>query len=430
LYEAHGTLWTKFPSNYGVVSGLFVFLMQSVIFTPPMITSYVRETLAALNFKGNCSTFGMFFVEIKDMERPWLIDDLPEVETVEVVRELKLTVTRPRRPLADRQETEGESRYPLGEAPTWRQITASLQSDPTVLIPRWEEPAEPPESIAMNHAAEIFIRFTCHIWILLNPSWRTRPENQINPRSLQEALRCWSVDAIREEILTPTFKPCHSGLEAGAGRPSFSFHQRKNMYFPDDGQQVLTKAWKFLGGPPGYITKYRQKKRGLEAEDKRELDECLGDLLSQCQCLPDSSRSATGGWVWRVEKKQIVILTNRKYYQVRKIGQKPSQRTRNDGQGPRAPPAHRSARSTTISMMVHDDVPIQAAEEAYQASRRRKDTDKRSAKTRNRRKPPPVRKRPKINEEEEIEDDDQTESEYDDEEGEFGGSEAEEESDW
>jgi hypothetical protein len=235
LYEAHGTLWTKFPSNYGVVSGLFVFLMQSVIFTPPMITSYVRETLAALNFKGNCSTFGMFFVEIKDMERPWLIDDLPEVETVEVVRELKLTVTRPRRPLADRQETEGESRYPLGEAPTWRQITASLQSDPTVLIPRWEEPAEPPESIAMNHAAEIFIRFTCHIWILLNPSWRTRPENQINPRSLQEALRCWSVDVIRVRVSHPDVQavPQRTG---GRSRAAI-------LLFPSEKKHVLSGRW-------------------------------------------------------------------------------------------------------------------------------------------------------------------------------------------
>ena len=428
LYEAHGKLWTKFPSNYGVVSGLFTFLMQSVIFTPPMITSYVRETLAALNFKRNCSTFGMFFVEMKDMERPWLIDDLPEVDMVDVVRELKLTVTRRRQPLAERREVEDESRYPLGEAPTLRQVTASLQSDPTILIPRWEEPAELPESMGMNHAAEIFIRFTCHIWILLNPSWRTRPERRIDPRTVQEALRCWSVDAVREEILTPMFKPCHSGLDAGAGRPSSTFQQRRKMYFPDDSQQVMTKTWKFLGNPPGYISKYRQKKRRLEAEVQRELDECLGDLLSLCQCLPDSSRSASAGYVWRIERKQIVILTNRKYYKLRKIGKKPSQRTGSNEQGPRAPPAHRNARSTMISLMVHDDVPMQVAEQEYQASRRRKGSDKRSAKTRNRRKPP-VTKRTMIIEEEDTEDDDQTESDSDDEVRESGGSEAEVESD-
>jgi hypothetical protein len=51
LYDAHFKLWKRLPSTYGVISGLFAFLMQSVIFTPPRINSYVRETLAALNYR-------------------------------------------------------------------------------------------------------------------------------------------------------------------------------------------------------------------------------------------------------------------------------------------------------------------------------------------------------------------------------------------
>ena len=261
LYEVHGRLWAKWPSNYGVVSGLLAFLMQSVIFTPPKINWYVREALAALNYKRNCDSFGMFFVPMEDLIRPWLIEDLPMIDNTAIIRELNLSSLRPRNPRPERNETQDDdARYPLGEAPTWKQIAGSLQSDPTVLIPKWEEPFEieqytdcepgSPESLA----ADIFISFTCHLWILLNPSWRTRPENPIKPTTLAGALRCWSVDSILEEVIDASFKPCHSGEDIGPGRPSKSFRERQKMYFPADAPKDLTKVWKHLGDSPGSIS--------------------------------------------------------------------------------------------------------------------------------------------------------------------------------
>ena len=70
----------------------------------------------------------MFFLPLVDLKRPWLIEDLPEVDMVDVVRELKLTVTRPRQPRPEQQDNADENEYPLGEAPTWKQIAGSLQS--------------------------------------------------------------------------------------------------------------------------------------------------------------------------------------------------------------------------------------------------------------------------------------------------------------
>jgi hypothetical protein len=233
LYEAHGKVWTRFPPNYGVVSGLFAFLMQSVIFTPPKVNSYVREALAALRYRQNCDAFGMFFIEMDDPSRPWLIEDLPEIDNADVLKELKLKPRRRRQARHERQEgEEAQVAYPIGEAPTWRQITSSLQADPTVLIGRWRADDESvqayeecEEGTVESVAAEVFILFTCHVWILLNPKWRTRLERPVKPRTLSEALKSWSVDAVLEEILDTSFKPCHSRSDGGAGRPSPSFSE-------------------------------------------------------------------------------------------------------------------------------------------------------------------------------------------------------------
>ena len=369
--------------------------MQSVIFTPPKINWYTREALSALNYKQNCDRFGMFFIPLEDVLRPWLIEGLPEIETVEVVRELKLTVTRPRMPRPERQEEGDETRYPLGEAPTWKQIAGSLLNNPTVLIPRWVEPVEIEQYVdcepgtVESQAVEIFLTFTCHMWILVNPNWRTRPENRIESTTLAGALRSWSVDGVQKELIAATFKPCHQG---GPGRPMMSFSERRKMYFPEDEKEVLNKVWKCLGEAPGYIAKYRRMRKDLDGEGRRTLDECLEELLGLCQCLPDSLRNASGGCVWRVDRKKIALITNPKYYLIKRIGKVGGMRQR--GQGLRAAPAHRNARSTAVGMMVHEKVPEEVAEKAYQVTLRgKKKVKMRSGKMRNRRKPPQKRKK-------------------------------------
>jgi hypothetical protein len=185
LYHVHERLWRKIPENYGVASGLFSFMMQSVIFTPPRVNWYVREALDSLRYKRNCDIFGMFFVEM-DPDKPWFIEDLPNVDNVTVLRELNLRGFRPRQPQPERKEEEENSWYPLGETPTWKEISNSLQSNPTILIPQWEEglPAgleryeNCEEGSAEYHTSRLFVIFTRHLWIALNPAWRSRPQLQ------------------------------------------------------------------------------------------------------------------------------------------------------------------------------------------------------------------------------------------------------------
>jgi hypothetical protein len=150
---------------------------------------------------------------------------------------------RRKKPHPERQEEVDDTRYPIGSAPTWKEITSCLLSNPTLLMPSWEEPSEIMERYAYSapgsperYAVEVFITFTCHIWILLHPSWRLRPERTIHARTLASALQCWSLDSSLEEIMDVEFKPCHSTQNSGPGRLSLTFSERRKVYFPEDAR--------------------------------------------------------------------------------------------------------------------------------------------------------------------------------------------------
>ena len=70
------------------ISGLYAFLMQSVIFTPPRVNSYIRDTLAGLNYKQNCDYFGVFFLDLNDLLQ------MDEIGVAEILQELKLMTFR------------------------------------------------------------------------------------------------------------------------------------------------------------------------------------------------------------------------------------------------------------------------------------------------------------------------------------------------
>jgi hypothetical protein len=216
------------------------------------------------------------------------------------------------------------------------------------------------------------------------------------------------VDYIIEEISDVEFKPCHSGQHSGSGRPSLSFSERRKTYFPVESKG-LKKMWKHLGSPPGYISAYQQRLIRLKEEDKKTLNECLEELLNLCQCLPDSSRNQSGGWIWKVEHKKIAVITNPEFYRIEKIGKNPT--TRNN-KTRRAAPAQRSIKSTTIAMLVQADVPEEVAEKAYGVAQKyRTKQDRRSAKSKNKRRPPQRKKKELMNNEdmEENEEDEEDE---------------------
>ncbi len=400
LNLAHERIWKKHPENFGVVNGLFAFLMQSVIFTPPIVNWYVRESLTALRFRASCDTFGMFFLDLEDLNSPWRIEGLVKVDETVIIRHLQIKVIRRHKPKPERAVKEELSGYPLGEEPTWNEITVSLQGNPMTLIPKWFD-GLPPNLIkdygsCQAHSAEflaskIFIKFTKDVWGLLNLSWRN-DRCTITPISLSDALRCWSVDFMAEQLSNAEFIPCKTGSEGGPGRRSQKFSKRLELYFPVHSIQndKRNKFWNLMEERPGYIWLYR--KTISDQEDISEhINECLEHLLHHCQCLPESALSQGSSYFWRVKKQKIIVLTNINYYRIKKVGNVQSSAARKATQGIRAPPAHCSYQLAQVNLLEAEGYDHKVVQKAIRAKARKdklKLLGRKSKRSKNYREPP------------------------------------------
>src|SRR5215510_5268071 len=52
-------LYAVNPPNYGIMTGLLNYLLQSVLYTPTNISSYINESLALLRYRQVVDRFGM-----------------------------------------------------------------------------------------------------------------------------------------------------------------------------------------------------------------------------------------------------------------------------------------------------------------------------------------------------------------------------------
>jgi hypothetical protein len=339
LYELHGTISKLGVPNYGIISGLFAFLMQSMFFTPSRVEGYVRESLALLRYRENSNMFGMFFLDSLDVSKKCVIEEIVEYDDAGILRLLKLTQGSRRQSQARHAELEmvddDQDQFPLGRNPTWQQISISLKANPTILIPKWDgtldrnlqkydKDSRDSNELALN-AGKVFISFTRQIWLKLGDYWKADHLKRDTVQTVEDALEVWSVDRCLDKTTSAVFLGINT---TGDGRHREDFKDRRKIFFPDGREWKLDKAWKEFGFKHGYISLYRE----LEvAGSKEEVDVCLEELLDYCQCLPDSSN----GRVWHTEAGRVVFVTNPRYYKIVGIGRA---RDRNQGavRNPRA----------------------------------------------------------------------------------------------
>jgi hypothetical protein len=404
LNKTHERIYRIQPPNYGVISGLFAYLMQSVIFTPPQVNGYVRESLAVLQYKRHCDTFGMFFLNTLDLNNEaCLIPEILPKDDASVHRILGPLVRKPRKPIASREEEEEDmAQYPIGEKPTWKQISRSLEANPTTLIRKWaglpvalRGYGNADEDSIEEVACNIFIKFTRQLWMVLHQEWRIEATLDIAPTTIQEALTNWTVDFILQHCVNPMFLPCNTGFQHAPGRHVASFGERVNLYFPLENEGPLGTIWSGFGVEPGYIQEFQQMMK--DAIYKEELPKCLEELLGQCQCLPDSARSKSTNRVWHVHQKRMAILTNPDFYSIRSVGEKGTSASKRLDKEQRAAPAHRGERERKILMLTAAGYSLETARKAVNAQRtarqkRQRDMG-RSNKAKNKRVPPQRKKK-------------------------------------
>ncbi|KAF8074202.1 hypothetical protein FPV67DRAFT_1410099 [Lyophyllum atratum] len=307
--------------NYGIISGLMSYLMQSVLSTPTMVNSYVRESLGLLNFKASTDRHGMFFLHELDLTRDHIIPGILECDDLQVQRILGIAPKRSQN--RRRPRDVDEDSYPLGSTPSWRQVQRSLQSKPWELMRDWEWSPEleaymgdDDASSGQRAAGDLFVNFTRQLWLGLNPHWQSSTE-KASPKNVKEALETWSVDAVAERVKDVKFLACNAGLEGNIpGRKHKSFLTRVSRYFRRNyGSQKgfwSNVAEEGVGFGSTYVTMCED----LEDDKIQELDGYLGTLLSYCQCLPTSSSEAP----WIVSQGQVQMDTNPRYYRLLSIG--------------------------------------------------------------------------------------------------------------
>ena len=450
LADMQAQLYIRRPPNYGVLSGLFSYLMQSVMFTPPLVNTFVRESLAALEYKRHCESDGIFFLHTFDLTKePCLEGVLLEDDSSikRILGTLKEPGVRWDRGQPDAEDDENNP-YPLGRTPTWAQITQSLQNNPFELMAKWSFPvelghyAEAEEGSIEGRACEIFIKFTRGVWVVVNPQWmksRSPEAQRINPTTIKEALECWSVDSICEKMENLRFRPCNSGFREVSGRPTLSFADRFRIYFPDEDEEI-PRLWQIFTEESGYLHQYHKVARHLGTDDTRELNRCLGELLSHCQCLPDSALPDSRGNIWRVESQRMILLANPTHYLIHGVSSAKAGRGKAGSRPKRAPAAHRPPRDAMVQWLIQEGIEEERSARAVELKTRslraaeKRKAQRRSTKKKKARKPPTKRNKdtsdsedmesPERRQEKEVEEEpeDKEESEEEDE-GEMGSDE-------
>ena len=331
LTELHERLYQRqqHPPNYGILTGIFAFMMQSVLFTPPEINTYVRESLNLLCFRETVERFGMFFLHDLDIT---LNDCLPEIlkmDDADVYRSLKISAYRTRRvrPQDARNVPEVEvdgDQYPIGPTPTWTQLEKAMENEPWSILKRWQWPEEldefarPDADDNISMAVHLFLSFTFQIWAILHPVWKTPTADAepFKPRNLQEALEFWTLDKLHKRLVSYVLQPCNAGLRGDIpGQRMHPFNERWRLYMDPAASSATGARWDTLREPYGLIGQYQDALKTLSPTDHDSLYGTLETLFSYCQCLPRTSQKG----VWAIDGDRVILLANPTYYRINAI---------------------------------------------------------------------------------------------------------------
>lgn len=405
LRDTQKILRSKDPANYGIMTGLFTYMLQSVIYTPTMVSSYVNESLALVLYRQVVDRFGMFFLHNLDLRMEKCLPEVLPEDDMDVLKTLGVKLKGKRRPRMPSPD-HNEEAFPLGRKPTWPAIQQSLRDSPWVLMRAW---SWSPELDNLDQAAgRLFQLFTIHIWSALHDSWRTECDT-VCATTAEEALKCWTFQEVYRQTKEVRFIGCNAGLLGiDNNKWTRTFGERRKLYFPAslDG---LSTHWDVFATAPGYIHEYHEVCDGRSVDDINRLNEHLEELFSNCQCLPNSSRGGnrrgkSRDAVWDVKNGCVVVLTNPLFYKLQSVG-KGGQRRKT-----RRAPAHTAKKALLISFLMQTGVELQVAKRAVNWTK--SIAKRRSGKAKNRR-APPKRKTQKATEPEVSEDDDEDDMEVD-----------------
>jgi hypothetical protein len=314
-------LYHRNPPNLGLISGVNNFLLQCVTHSPIVYQAHNRESLALLHMKETLERFGWFTLPDLDIDAENPLPHLYPVDNAQVRKHVK--ASRKQVYKAPIKGGPASDEYPLGTHPTWIQLKQYVESKPWCIMRLWMWDSDWNKLSSL--ASTLFIRFTIHIYALLRSLW-LQVDRYPSPRTLEEAMSCWTIHSVENTITKTAYTILTTDLpNVRDGRGSLSFVERRKHYFPEEDEAKAmhsSSPWKRLTTFPGYIAHYYQSIQSLDEEAKYTLHLELDVLFSAIQCLPYSHpfSSSSPGRIWHRDKDDcLVILTNAVYYQVQGI---------------------------------------------------------------------------------------------------------------
>ncbi|KIJ59094.1 hypothetical protein HYDPIDRAFT_33540 [Hydnomerulius pinastri MD-312] len=402
LQKAQITFKQLNPLNLGIFTGIICYLIRCVTGTPIQMEKHNRKSMSRLQFRDVCERFGMFFlVDLNLHRKPYLPnvqgrDDLEVLRVVGGIIKIGKKARSIRPTLALEEEEEGT--FPIGRMPTWQELVKAIREKPWQVMKAWEW--NPSFVYLEARVGSLFIKFTCQLWMHLQPSWFADSSADAIPQpdSLEQAILCWSIGSVYKTLVNCFFEACNAQLPGSAsipGRPQSSFEERVGIFFPDPHQSSppsSKSSWMCFWKKPGYIAEYHEMVKNMPEKELEILKE-LKKIFVSLQCLPVAMRSTkkTSGQTWTVKLGKLRIATNPLFYRIEGLSGEPSQ-PRKRQRGARAIKSNKAFHMDLLQISGYDEV---LARNALAQERRALNNirQRRSARSKNVRKPPPPRKK-------------------------------------
>lgn len=337
----HATVRAAHPDNYGIISLLASFMLQSAIFTPPSILPDLRIAMAQLSFGLVTKEHGMFFLFHMIPERTRPLDNIYLKDGHDLIQSLggplkhRVTLANVRDEL---QVPVTTLEFPLGRKPLLKDLDRVLDGSPGEIVLPFsmdaqmeslhEAAQEDPKSLEA-FAIEAFCRFTFSIWTVLRDVWidfESISNEALDPRTLENAMKMWSISFLSRAIPALKCKVSKDHTLRGAfrGRRSRTFREIGSHVFPSKESDLsLNDTWMLFAERPGYLhyywTVFNRLESAADAEEQQErLSELIKSIFIRLQALPSFSLQSSP---WKITNEpRVVLVINSRVLMIEAIG--------------------------------------------------------------------------------------------------------------
>ncbi|KIM76118.1 hypothetical protein PILCRDRAFT_91756 [Piloderma croceum F 1598] len=205
------------PQNYGTITSVLMHMMQHIAHSPVASTGYLRDALRELRFHKVMERFGTFFLHEMDLEGAavlqidkedsdkclLVISQVKSLQKIKEMRGIEVAI------VADEEPTE---QFPIGNAPTWEEISLMMARWPTMLMSDW---VWDEKWVTRSTASRLFVQFTIDYFLTLSTDALKVPEFP-KPHDLKGAMELWTMQSLMTVLKDVSFKPSNHGLKGHA----------------------------------------------------------------------------------------------------------------------------------------------------------------------------------------------------------------------